>query len=86
MSDTIDKIASVIVAHLTCVRHNTLVDLLNGNSCMLFVFQFLAKHTLCKTKLYINAIINVSSAKNNRTKRVEFQKQNDKNYPQITVA
>ena len=63
-----------------------MVDLFNGNSCMLFVLQFLAKHTLCKTKLYINAIINVSSAKSNRTKRVEFQKQNDKNYPQITVA
>ena len=63
-----------------------MVDLLNGNSCMLVVFKLLAKHTLCKTKLYINAIINVSSAKNNRMKRVEFQKQNDKNYPQITVA
>ena len=63
-----------------------MVDLLNGNSCMPFVLQFPEKHTLCKTKLYINAIINVSSAKNNRTKRVEFQKQNDKNYPQITVA
>ena len=86
MSDTIDKIASVIVAHLTCVHHNTSVDLFKGNSGMLCVLQFLAKHTLCKTKLYINAIINVSSAKNNRTKRVEFQKQNDKNYPQITVA
>jgi hypothetical protein len=40
------------------------------------------RHIICKTKLYVNAIINVSSAKKKRV----VPEQNDKKYTQITVA